>query len=74
MGHQTGMQEQLFYEFRLGEWVPADHLLRKIDAALELSSLHRELSPFYSHTGRSVGRSRADGANVARRLLLRHPI
>jgi len=52
MGHQTGLQEQLFYEFRLGEWVPADHLLRKIDAALELSSLHRELSPFYSHTGR----------------------
>jgi transposase len=52
MGHQTGLQERLFYEFRLEDWVPVDYLLRKIDGALDLSSLHRELSPFYSHTGR----------------------
>ena len=35
MGQRTGLQEQLFYEFRLDDWVPADHLLRKIDAVLD---------------------------------------
>src|SRR5271170_6584468 len=52
IGQQSGLQEQLFYEFRLEDWVPVDHLLRKIDAVLDLSSLRRELAPFYSHTGR----------------------
>src|SRR5262249_51803344 len=49
---QTGPQECLFYEFRLDDCVPVDHLLRKIDAVLDLSGLRRELAPFYSHTGR----------------------
>jgi transposase len=52
MGQHTGLQECLFYEFRLNEWVPADHLLRKIDGVLDLSGLHHQLAPFYSHTGR----------------------
>jgi transposase len=52
MGQQTGLQEQLFYEFRLDDWVPVDHLLRKIDAVLDLSDLRHALAPFYSHTGR----------------------
>jgi hypothetical protein len=52
MGQQTGLQERLFYEFRLEDWVPADHLLRKIDGVLDLSSLRHQLGPFYSHTGR----------------------
>jgi transposase len=52
MGQQPGLQEQLFYEFRLEDWVPVDHLLRKIDAVLDLGGLRRELAPFYSHTGR----------------------
>src|SRR5271169_6029692 len=52
MGQQTGLQERLFYEFRLDGWVPVDHLLRKIDAVLDLSGLRHELAPFYSHTGR----------------------
>jgi transposase len=52
MGQQTGLQERLFYEFRLEDWVPVDHLLRKIDGVLDLSSLRRELAPVYSHTGR----------------------
>jgi len=30
----------------------ADHLVRQIDAALDLSWVHRELRPYYSHTGR----------------------
>jgi len=52
MGQQTGVQERLFYEIRLDDWVPIKHLLRKIDAVLDLSGLRRELAPFYSHTGR----------------------
>jgi len=31
MGWQDGRQAKLFYEFRLEDRVPADHLLRKID-------------------------------------------
>jgi transposase len=46
------VQEQLFYEFRLDDWVPIDHLLRKSDAVLDLGSLRRTVAPFYSHTGR----------------------
>jgi hypothetical protein len=52
MAQQGELQERLFYEFRLDEHVPPDHLLRKIDRVLDLSSLHRQLASFYSHTGR----------------------
>jgi transposase len=52
MGQQTRPQECLFYGFRLDDWVPVDHLLRKIDSVLDLSGLRRELALFYSHTGR----------------------
>jgi transposase len=52
MGERSGLQEQLFYEFRLDDWVPADHLLRRIDAVLDFSGLRHRLAPFYSHTGR----------------------
>src|SRR6478736_796288 len=52
MGQQAGNQERLFYSFNLEEHVPADHLLRGIDRFLDLSSLRRELTSFYSHTGR----------------------
>lgn len=43
---------QLFYEFNLERHVPSDHLLRRIDRALDLSWLRAELAPFYSSTGR----------------------
>jgi len=51
MGALVGRQERLFYEFDLEEMVPADHLLRRIDAVLDLSWLRAELAPYYSHTG-----------------------
>ena len=57
MGEQVGRQDRLFYEFCLDDVVPADHLLRRIDSVLDLSWLRRELSPFYSHTGRRSIRS-----------------
>ncbi len=51
MGEQLGRQDRLFYEFCLEDRVPADHLLRRIDAVLDLSWLRAELAPYYSHTG-----------------------
>src|ERR1700744_1253689 len=44
-------QGPLFYEFHL-DAVPDDHLVRKIDAALDLSWLRSELAPHYSPLGR----------------------
>jgi hypothetical protein len=37
MGRLKSDQGQLFYEFHLGDAIPEDHLVRKIDAALDLS-------------------------------------
>ena len=52
MGRLKSDQGQLFYEFCLGDAAPEDHLVRKIDAALDLSWLRGELAPHYSSTGR----------------------
>ncbi len=51
MGEQLGRQDRLFYEFCLDDRVPADHLVRRLDAVLDLSWLRGELAPYYSHTG-----------------------
>ncbi len=51
MGPAVGQQDRLFYEFNLEDRVPANHLLRRIDAVLDLSWLRNEIAPFYSHTG-----------------------
>src|ERR1700745_1295556 len=52
MGRVKSDQGQLFYEFHLGDAVPEDHLVRKIDAALDLSWLRNEVAPHYSPMGR----------------------
>ena len=52
MGRREQGQGQFFYEFHLDAVVPPDHLVRRIDAVLDTSWVHRELAPFYSHTGR----------------------
>jgi len=51
MGAPVGRQDRLFYEFDLEDMVPSDHLLRKIDAVLDLSWLRDELEAHYSHLG-----------------------
>ena len=51
MGEPVGRQDRLFYEFDLEDMVPADHLLRRIDAALDLSWLRGAMKPHYSHLG-----------------------
>jgi transposase len=52
MGRQKNGQGQFFYEFDLDEVVPAEHAVRQIDAVLDLNWVHKELAPYYSHTGR----------------------
>jgi transposase len=52
MGRRKDGQGQFFYSFDLDAVVPADHLVRQIDGVLDLGWVHRELAPYYSHTGR----------------------
>jgi len=52
MGRQGDGQGQFFYAFDLDKAVPPDHLVRQIDGILDLSWVHKELAPYYSHTGR----------------------
>jgi transposase len=52
MGRRQGGQGQFFYSFNLDEVVPLDHLVRQIDGVLDLAWVHKELAPYYSHTGR----------------------
>jgi transposase len=52
MGRLKSDQGRLFYKFDLGDAVPEDHLVRRIDAALDLSWLRSELAPHYSSMGR----------------------
>ncbi len=52
MGRRDDSQVQFLYAFDLDKVVPPDHLVRQIDGVLDLSWVHRELAPYYSHTGR----------------------
>lgn len=42
---------KLFYQFDLEGRVSADHLLRRVDAAVDLSFVRRLTARYYSHTG-----------------------
>ncbi len=54
MGRQKRDQAKLFYEFRLDDRIPKNHLLRRIDVFVTaaLADLHKELEPHYSDIGR----------------------
>jgi transposase len=52
MGRHGAGQGQFFYSFDLDRIIPPDHLVRQIDSVLDLSWVHKELAPYYSHTGR----------------------
>lgn len=51
---RRGDQASLFYQFRLDERVPKDHLLRRIDGfvTVALADIHERLGPYYSEIGR----------------------
>jgi transposase len=54
MGRRWGNQASLFYQFRLDDRVPKDHLLRRIDGFVTtaLADIHGRLRPTYSEIGR----------------------
>jgi transposase len=66
MGRLKSDQGQLFYEFCLGDAVPEDHMVRKIETALDLSWLRSELAPHYS----SLGRPSIDPELIIRMLVV----
>ena len=48
---QRQFTSKLYYQLSLDGLVPQDHLLRRISAAVDFSSVRRLCRPFYSHTG-----------------------
>ena len=66
MGDRLVIQESLFCDFCLDEFVPPDHMLRAIDRFVDLSDLRRHLGPFYS----SMGRPSIDSELMIRMLLV----
>ena len=54
MGRRRGDQASLFYEFRLDDRIPKDHLLRRIDGFVTaaLADVHERLEPYYSEIDR----------------------
>jgi transposase len=54
MGRRDRDQGQLFYEFKLDEVIPKNHLLRRMNVFVTtaLADLHEQLKPFYSEIGR----------------------
>lgn len=53
MGRRKRDQGKLFYEFRLDDRIPKNHLLRRMNVfvTLALSDLHKELAAHYSEVG-----------------------
>jgi transposase len=66
MGRQNNDEGHLFYEFCIDEAVPADHLVRKIDAVFDLSWVYAELAPHYP----TLGRPSVDPVLMIRMLIL----
>jgi transposase len=52
MGRRDDRQGQFLYAFDLDKVVPSDHLVRRIDAVLDLNWIYEDLAAHYSHTGR----------------------
>jgi transposase len=65
MGHQP-RRESLFYDFRLEDEIPSDHLLRLIDRYVDVSFVRDRLQHAYSATGRPS----IDPEVLVRRLLV----
>jgi transposase len=66
MGRVEPGQERLFYNFRLEDQVPSNHLVRKLDALLDFGPIREQLEPFYSE----IGRPSVDPELMIRMLLI----
>ena len=67
-------QGQLFYEFHLGDAVPEDHLVRKIDAALDLSLASQGTCSSLFVDGSPVDRSGTDDPDAGRGVCICDPL
>lgn len=65
MGRQVE-QGSLLYEFNLEDRVPTDHLLRRVDAILDLGFVHEVMAEHYS----AIGRPSIDPVLMVRMLLV----
>lgn len=68
MGRRKRDQGKLFYEFRLEDRIPGNHLLRRMNVFVTaaLADLHKELEPYYS----DIGRPSVDPELMIRMLLV----
>lgn len=68
MGRRKRDQGKLFYEFRLADRIPENHLLRRMNVFVTaaLGDLHRELEPHYS----AIGRPSVDPELIVRMLIV----
>ena len=68
MGRRRRDQSRLFYEFRLEDRIPENHLLRRINvfATAVLADLHEQLTTFYN----DIGRPSVDPELMIRMLLV----
>ena len=66
MGRLEPGQERLFYNFRLEDQIPSNHLVRKLDALLDFGVIRKQLEPFYSE----IGRPSVDPELMIRMLLI----
>ncbi len=67
-GRREDRQGQFLYEFRVDEVVPPDHLVRKIDAVLDLGWVHKELAPTTARHRPTIDRPGAHDPDAHRRL------
>jgi len=44
-------EDKLYYQFRLEEYIPEDHFLRKVDSLIDFSFIREKVRHLYSHTG-----------------------
>jgi hypothetical protein len=65
MGRQA-VPERLFYDFSFETHIPTDHLLRKVDAALDFSFVTVALKVHYS----DIGRPSVDPERMIRMLMI----
>lgn len=59
MGRRKRDQGKLFYEFRLEDRIPENHLLRRMNVFVTaaLADLHAQLEPFYSDIDKGLVRA-----------------
>lgn len=52
MQGKKNFQPRLFYQISLADFIPQDHLLRKLEKVLDLNWIRKATREYYSHTGK----------------------